>query len=166
MQKLNLQTGRKDQKILLKKIQDLVHSQVKDTNFYNQYVQLVNTSKDGGDFNIIFVTKDGKRVNTSLIDFTSNANNYYYKISGKDSVSVNYTFTTDNGKSIKKNFLFYGDDYASKIDVELENMDDVISSYRYDVEWSNGLNFLEENSVDEATHANASAFSGDEQVND
>ncbi|MDP2038419.1 MAG: YidC/Oxa1 family insertase periplasmic-domain containing protein, partial [Ignavibacteria bacterium] len=45
-----------------------------------------------------------------------------------------------------------------------EKMDDVISSYRYDVEWSNGLNFLEENSVDEATHANASAFSGDEQV--
>jgi YidC/Oxa1 family membrane protein insertase len=156
--------GAKIRRYFLKKYKTWYHNQVKDTNFYNQYVQLVNTAKNGGDFNIIFVTKDGKRVNTSLIDFTSNANNYYYKVNGKDSVSVNYTFTTDDGKSIKKNFLFYGDDYASKIDIELENMNDVISSYRYDVEWSNGLNFLEENSVEEATHANASAFSGDEQV--
>lgn len=156
--------GAKIRRYFLKKYKTWYHNQVKDTNFYNQYVQLVNTAKNGGDFNIIFVTKDGKRVNTSLIDFTTNANNYYYKVSGKDSVSVNYIFTTDDGKSIKKNFLFYGDDYASKIDIELENMNDVISSYRYDVEWSNGLNFLEENSVDEATLANASAFSGDEQV--
>ena len=156
--------GAKIRRYFLKQFKTWYHADVKDTNFYNQYVQLVNTAKDGGDFNIIFVTKDGKRVNTSSIDFTSDAKNAYYKIGGKDSVALNYTFTTDDGKSIKKNFLFYGSNYASKIDIELDKMDDVISSYRYDVEWSNGLNFLEENSVDEANHANASAFSGDEQV--
>lgn len=156
--------GAKIRRYFLKKYKTWYHADVKDANFYNQQVQLVNTTKDGGDFNIIFVTKDGKRINTSSIDFVSNANYYFYKISGKDSLAVNYTFTTDDGKAIKKNFLFYGNNYASKIDIELEKMDDVISSYRYDVEWSNGLNFLEENSVDEATHANASAFSGDEQV--
>ncbi len=156
--------GAKIRRYFLKRYKTWYHNDVKDTNFYNQHVQLVNTTKDGGDFNIIFVTKDGKRVNTSSIDFVSNANNYFYKISGKDSLALNYTFKTDDGKAIKKNFLFYGNNYASKIDVELEKMDDVISSYRYDVEWSNGLNFLEENSVDEATHSNASAFSGDEQV--
>ena len=43
-------------------------------------------------------------------------------------------------------------------------MDDIISSYRYDVEWSTGLNFVEENSVDEANYSNAAAFSGDEKV--
>ena len=43
-------------------------------------------------------------------------------------------------------------------------MDSVISGYRYDVEWSNGINFVEENSVDEANYSNASAYSGDEQV--
>lgn len=156
--------GAKIRRYFLKKYKTWYHNEIKDTNFYNQQVQLINTSKEGGDFNIIFVTKDGKRVNTSQIDFTSNANNYYYKVSGKDSVAIDYTFTTADGKSIKKDFLFYGDNYAAQISVELEKMDDVISSYRYDVEWSNGLNFLEENSVDEATHANASAFSGDEQV--
>ncbi|MBA4407577.1 preprotein translocase YidC [bacterium] len=156
--------GAKIRRYFLKRYKTWYHNDVKDTNIYNQQVQLVNTAKDGGDFNIIFVTKDGKRVNTSKIDFTTTANNYYYKVSGQDSIAVNYIFKTDEGRAIKKNFLFYGNNYASQIAIELENMNDVISSYRYDVEWSNGLNFLEENSADEATHANASAFSGDEQV--
>jgi YidC/Oxa1 family membrane protein insertase len=43
-------------------------------------------------------------------------------------------------------------------------MDDVISSYRYDVVWSNGLINQEENSVDEANYSSASAYSGDEKV--
>ncbi|MFA7229147.1 MAG: membrane protein insertase YidC, partial [Melioribacteraceae bacterium] len=156
--------GAKIRRYFLKKYKTWYHNQVKDTNFFNQYVQLVNTTKDGGDFNIIFVTKEGKRVNTSSIDFTSDAKNYYYKLNGKDSLSVGYTFTTEDGRAIKKNFRFFGDDYASKIDIVLEKMDDIISSYRYDLEWSHGINFLEENSADEANYSNASAYSGDEQV--
>ena len=155
--------GAKIRRYFIKKYKTWYHADVKDTNFYNQHVQLVS-SKNGGDFNIIFVTKEGRLVNTSSIDFNSKATNYYYKVSSKDSVAVNYEFLTDQGKAIRKNFVFYGDNYASKIDVELENMDDVISSYRYDVVWSNGLVNLEENSVDEANHSNASAYSGEEQV--
>ncbi|PKL84405.1 MAG: preprotein translocase YidC [Ignavibacteriae bacterium HGW-Ignavibacteriae-3] len=156
--------GAKVRRYFLKQYKTWYHNDVKDTNFFNQHVQLVNTQKDGGDLNIIFVTKDGKRVNTSSIDFTSNANNYYYKISGEDSLSIDYTFITAEGKAIKKNFRFFGNDYASKIDIVLEKMDEVISSYRYDIEWTGGLNFAEENSVDEANHTSASAYSGDEQV--
>src|SRR3989339_974676 len=155
--------GAKIRRYFLKKYQTWYHNDVKDTNFYNQHVQLVS-SKNGGDFNIIFVTKEGKLVNTSSIDFNSSATNYYYKVSSKDSVAINYEFATDKGKAIRKNFVFYGDNYASKINVELENMNDVISSYRYDVVWSTGLVNLEENSVDEATQSSASAYSGDEQV--
>ena len=43
-------------------------------------------------------------------------------------------------------------------------MDDIISGYRYDVVWSNGLNFVEGNSVDEANNSHASAFSADDQL--
>lgn len=155
--------GAKIRRYFLKKYKTWYHNDVKDTNFFNQHVQLVD-SRNGGDLNIIFVTKEGKLVNTSSIDFTSSASKYYYKISDKDSLAISYVFTTDNGNTIKKNFILYGDNYASKIDFELEKMDDVISSYSYDVVWSNGLNNLEENSVDEANYSNASAFSGDEQV--
>lgn len=163
--KIELTTkGARIRKYYLKKYGTWYHNEVKDTsNFYDKHVQLVN-SKNGGDFNIIFVTKEGKLVNTSQLDFNSSLQNYYYKISSNDSLSVSFTFSADNGKSIKKNFIFYGNDYASNVDIELENMADVISSYRYDVVWSNGVNFVEKNSVDEATSSSASAFAGDEQV--
>jgi len=155
--------GAKIRRYFIKKYKTWYHNLVKDTTFYNQHVQLVN-SENGGDFNIIFVTKEGKLVNTSAIDFKSSATNYNYKVSGNDSLSINYEFLTDKGNAIRKNFVFYGDNYASKIDVELENMTDIISSYRYDIVWSSGLVNLEENSVDEATSSDASAYSGEEQV--
>lgn len=156
--------GAKIRRYYLKHYKTWYHNDIKDTTFYNQHVQLVNTTANGGDLNIIFGTKDGKRVNTSNIDFTTTANNYYYKVTGKDSLSIAFVFTADNGKAIKKNFIIYGDNYASKVDIELDNMDDVVSGYRYDLEWSNGVCNVEENSVDEANYSKASAFSGDEQV--
>lgn len=156
--------GAKIRRYFLKKFKTWYHNEVKDTNFYNQYVQLVNTSKSGGDFNIIFVTKEGKLVNTSSLDFTTPADNYYYKVTGKDSLKLSYKFSAGGDKSIIKDFVFYGNDYASKVEVELNDMQDIISSYRYDVVWSDGLNFVEKNSVDEATHANASVYAGDEQT--
>jgi YidC/Oxa1 family membrane protein insertase len=156
--------GAKIRRYFLKKFKTWYHNEVKDTNFYNQYVQLINTSKSGGDFNIIFVTKEGKLVNTSSLDFTTPADNYYYKVTGKDSLKLSYKFSAGGDKSIIKDFVFYGSDYASKVEVELNDMQDIISSYRYDVVWSDGLNFVEKNSVDEATHANASVYAGDEQT--
>ncbi|HOI29073.1 MAG TPA: membrane protein insertase YidC [Melioribacteraceae bacterium] len=133
------------------------------TNFYDRHVQLVNPSQ-GGDFNIIFVTKEGKLVNTAALDFNSNVNQHYYRLSGTDSLVANYEFKTPDNRYIRKNFVFYANDYASRVDVELENMNDIISSFRYDVVWSNGINFTEKNSVDEANFSNTSAFAGDEQV--
>ena len=158
--------GARIRRCFLKKFKTWYHNNipVSDTNFFNQHVQLINTKKNGGDFSIIFVTKDGKLVNTSSLDFNSSASNYYYKITGKDSLVLNYTFSTENGKAIKKNFIFFGDNYASKVDIEFDNMDDIISGYRYDVVWSNGLNFVEGNSVDEANNSHASAFSADDQL--
>ena len=155
--------GARIRRYFLKKYKTWYHNEVKDTSFYTQDVQLVNTQKEGGDFNIIFVTKEGRLVNTAQLDFTASAQNYYYRISGKDSLAIEYTFTTGN-KSIKKDFVFYADNYASKVNVKLDNMEDLISSYRYDVVWSDGINFVEKNSVDEATHANASVFAGGEQT--
>ncbi|MBI3123526.1 MAG: membrane protein insertase YidC [Ignavibacteriales bacterium] len=156
--------GGKIRRVFLKKFNTWYYSKTKDTTFYKKYVQLVNTGKNGGDFNIIFVTKDGKLVNTSSLDFNANKNNSYYRLSGKDSLSIEYAFSGENGKKIKKNFMFFGDKYDSKVDIVLENLEDVISSFRYDVVWQNGLNFVEENSVDEANYSHANIYAGEENV--
>lgn len=155
--------GARIRKYYLKKYETWYHDKVNELDFYNRHVQLVNP-QNGGDFNIIFVTKEGKLVNTSNLDFISSAKDYYYKLSGSDSLVVDYTFTSGDNKIIKKTFVFYGNNYASNVDIELENLEDIISSYRYDVVWSNGINFTEKNSVDEANHSNASVYAGEEQT--
>lgn len=155
--------GGRIKRFYLKQYKTWYHSDVKDTSYYTQQVQLVS-SKSGGDLSVIFLTKEGKLVNTSILDFTPSLNNSHYIISGNDSLSLSYIFSTDNGKTIKKNFKLFGNNYASKIDLEFENMDDIISGFRYDLVWSSGLNFVEKNATDEATHSNASAYMGEEQV--
>jgi YidC/Oxa1 family membrane protein insertase len=155
--------GGRIKRFYLKQYKTWYHSDVKDTSYYTQQVQLVS-SKSGGDLSVIFLTKEGKLVNTSILDFTPSLNNSHYIISGNDSLSLSYIFSTDNGKTIKKNFKLFGNNYASKMDLEFENMDDIISGFRYDLVWSSGLNFVEKNATDEATHSNASAYMGEEQV--
>lgn len=156
--------GGRIKRVFLKKYYTWYNHITKDTTFYKKYVQIVNTAKNGGDFNLLFVTKEGKLVSTSNIDFSSNAKNYYYKLSGKDSLALDYTFTGDSGKVIRKSFVFFGNRYDSKVDIILENMQDFISSFRYDVVWQNGLSFVEENSVDEANFSQANVFTADELV--
>lgn len=155
--------GGKIRKYYLKKYGTWYYKKIDENDFYNRHVQLINQT-NGGDLDLIFVTQDGELVNTSKLDFKSSANTYYYSITGGDSLSITYTFAVEDGKEIRKHFVFYGNDYQSKFNVEMVGMNNIIAGLRYDVEWASGLNFVEENSVDEATYANSSAYLADEQL--
>jgi len=136
-----------------------------DSNdFYRNHVQLVNTTRDNGDLNIVFMTKDGKLLNTSSAFFTPDANKAYYKIGEKDSLSISFRLILEGDRSIEKNYLFKGKDYSFRCDVVLNNMNEVISNYRYDLVWTSGINFVENNSADEANYSNASFYAGGEQT--
>lgn len=153
--------GGRIRKYYLKEFETWYHRKFDESDFYNTHVQLVNGK---GDLNVVFVTKDGKLVNTANVDFKTEADNFYYKISGDETVSLSYEFALAENQKVKKTFTFHGNNYASDVDVELVNLNNIISSYRYDLVWSNGINFVEEISTDEATYSNASAYTGEEQV--
>ncbi len=155
--------GARIRKFYLKEYKTWYHRDVPDSNFYDNHVQLVN-SREGGDFNILFVTKNGQLINTKHLPFTSSVSDYQYSIPSEDSLTIKYTYSLGEDKSIVKTFTFYGDSYAANVDIELNNLDEMISSYTYDVLWENGINFVEQNSVDEASFTTASAYSGGEQV--
>ncbi len=139
------------------------HELPKDAPYYKKFVQLVNEDKDG-DFNISFVSKDGKLVNTADALFNYNENKTHYKLSGDDSLVISFAVPFANGGSLKKEYVIKGNDYGVRCNVAMENMQNIISNYRYDVSWNNGIEFLEENTFGEATYANASVYSGDEQI--
>jgi len=153
--------GGKIRKYYLKKYQTWYYDNYEESDFYNRHVQLLNQT-NGGDLDIVFITQQGKLVNTSKLDFTTDAVNYHYKISGTDSLQISYSHNIDDEKVIRKNFTLFGNNYRSKFDVELIKMNTIIGDRRYDVEWASGINFLELNSVDEAEYAKASFLSGGE----
>lgn len=156
--------GARIRKYYLKEYQTWYHREIGDTtNFYDKHVQLINP-QEGGDLNLIFVSQNGQLINTADINFESNAKDYWYKLQGDDSLKITYTFEAGPEELIKRTYVFYGNDYNSKMEVELVNMNEIISGMRYDLEWAHGINFVEANSVDEANYSNASAFSGGEQV--
>lgn len=138
------------------------NSSPKANDFYSRHVNLINSGE--GDLNIAFISKDGKLLNTADASFSSDAKNAYYQLKDNDSLTINYTLKVDENSSIVKSYTIKENDYAARCDIQLNNMQDIISSERYDLVWANGISFVEQNSVDEATYSNASAYSGDEQV--
>lgn len=155
--------GGRIRKFYLKNYQTWYHRDIPDTNFYDNHVQLVN-QMEGGDFNLLFVTKDGQLINTKNLPFESSLTNWHYTIGTTDSLTLKYIYSFGEDKEIIKSYTFYGNRYSANVDIELKNLHDIISSYTYDVMWETGINFVEDNSVDEATFTAGSAYSGGEQV--
>ena len=108
--------GGRIRKYYLKEFETWYHRDFDESDFYNTHVQLIN---DKGDFNIVFVTKDGRLVNTANVEFETNADNYFYKISGEETVSLVYEFSLSDTQKVKKTFSFSGNKYASNVDIEL-----------------------------------------------
>jgi YidC/Oxa1 family membrane protein insertase len=133
-----------------------------DTTTYKTMVQLIN-HPIGDPYDLAFVTTDGKAINTGELIFSTSKNEAHYKLSGSDSLGIEFTLKTGGGE-IKKIYTFYGDKYSARSDIQLIGMNNIISNNAYDVVWESGIRFVEENSVDEANFSNASVYYGDEQV--
>jgi YidC/Oxa1 family membrane protein insertase len=135
----------------------------KGKNFYYEQVQLINYSR-GGEYNLSFVTSDGKAINTGDLDFSFSGIKNHYTLRKNDSLALFFTLNVGDGRKLVKHFTFYGDKYVINTEVELSDLGSVISNGAVDLVWNNGIRFVEENTVDEATYSNASAFYGGEQV--
>lgn len=151
-------------KYYLKKFKNWYSAHSSDTaNFYKTHVQLINYAK-GNEYNLSFVTTDGKAVNTKNLDFDVDANKSSYTVKDGDSLTISFTYNISADKYLRKTYVFYGDKYSFKSKIELKGLNDIISNDTYDVVWSNGIRFVEENSVDEARFSNASVYYGGERV--
>jgi len=150
-------------KIFLKKYKNWYSVNANGNDYYKTSVELINY-KMGNTFDLSFVSADGKAINTGNLFFNCDLNKAKYSVAAKDSLVLNYTLEEKNGSKIVKKFTFYGDKYVIKSDIELIDMNKIISNNSYDLVWSNGIKFVEKNTVDEANYSDASVFSGGEQV--
>ncbi|MDY0083276.1 MAG: membrane protein insertase YidC [Ignavibacteriaceae bacterium] len=151
-------------KIFLKRFNNWYSANKKgDQENFLDKVQLINYSK-GGSYDLSFVSVDGHGINTKDFTFQSNLTSSDIRLTGTDSLQVDYKLQVEPGKTITKTFIFFADKYEVKSDIIFSGLSNNISSNSYDLVWENGIRFVEKNSVDEASYSNASVYYGDEQV--
>ncbi|MBI1803346.1 MAG: membrane protein insertase YidC [Ignavibacteriae bacterium] len=141
-----------------------LHSWVlKKYKTWNQYpVNLINgdTAKE---FNLVFLTSDGKLINTKQFTFeVDRSNDEVIALGDADSFKVNFILRIDEKRRIVKSLTFHGSGYSFDAEYRFEGMQDVISNYEYQVTWENGLRYLEHNSINESNSAKAYTFAGGE----
>jgi YidC/Oxa1 family membrane protein insertase len=152
-------------KYFLKKYENWYsHKSDLNKDFYYTQVQLIDYTENGGGPDLSFVSADGKAINTANLDFISNAFKSYYKLTGNDSLVINYTFIVAGNKYLEKSLIVYGDKYSMKCNLKLVGLNDVIGSNDIDLVWNRGMRSVEQNSVDETLYSNASVFYGGDHV--
>ncbi|HUN67112.1 MAG TPA: membrane protein insertase YidC [Bacteroidota bacterium] len=119
--------------------------------------------RPGGDFNMIFLTADGKLINTRQLDFSlDRPAGSVNSITGTDSLTLTFTLSVDGNSKLVKKLTFHADRYDFDADFQFVGMQQIISNYEYQVVWENGLRYQEANTINESNFAKASAFSGGE----
>ncbi len=132
-----------------------------NTPWFKKFIQLINIDR-GNELDLSFITKNGKLVETSKLEFQLANKPNYYKIDESDSLTLVFTFQFDETRSVQKIFKFYGNSYQSKFDVKFNKMSDYITGENYDITWNNGINFVELDATQEATYATGNAYTGGE----
>ena len=107
-----------------------------DENDFNNHVQLINY-KRGGSYDISFVSNDGKGINTKELTFISDKSPLTYKLSQSDSLTINYTFELETGKTLLKSYTFFADKYEIRSKITFTGFSNLISNNSYDLIWSN-----------------------------
>lgn len=129
-----------------------------------QPVQLVDFDH-GGDFSLLFMSTDGKKVDTRNLYFEFGISpRTTVELKKDESYAVDLVLSISPEKKIIKRYVFTNGKYDIRTDVTLVNLQDVVANYEYQVTWDHGLRYAEHNSVDESSFAMGYAYSGGELI--
>lgn len=126
-------------------------------------VQLVDYEK-AGDFSLLFVTTDGKKINTRDLYFDAPfRQGEHVKLEADQEYSLSLSLPTSAGGSIVKTLVFKNGRYDLDTKFQFNKMTEVIA-FEYQVVWETGLRYAEHNSIDESTFSAAYAYAGKELI--
>ncbi len=103
-----------------------------------------------GQLYLRFLTMDGKRIDSRDLYFDLDYKKDSVKLRGKDSLTITGRLRIDDNKEIIQRLTFYGNTYNIKTEIEVRNLDEILTNRGYDYCWSGGMVFQEQNSVDES----------------
>jgi len=132
---------------------------------WNGYpVQMVSPDH-GGNYSLLFTTKEGKLVNTRSLQFDASFRPWEkIELEGEDSLIVDLVLNVSASSRIVKRLVFRNGRYTLESRFEFVNMQDIIANYEYAITWENGIPYAEHNSVNESGFSHAYAFAGGEKT--
>ncbi len=132
---------------------------------WNGYPVELVSYKHSGDFNVLFQSADGRLINTQGLYFHAPfKNNTVVKLAKHQTYKLSFALTLGDSSEIVRDYTFTGGDYNFISQVEFMNMEQYIANYQYQLVWQHGLNYTEENSVDESSFSTAYADNGGDIV--
>lgn len=127
----------------------------KYNSWYGKPAQLI--TPHSRELSLSFFSNDGQKIDSRDLDFTILPAGESFKISGNQSLTLTAKLQVAGGSYIAKKMTFHGDKYSFDAGVTFSNMESFLSQKRFDISWNGGVQFQEENSVDESNTAVAIA---------
>lgn len=107
------------------------------------------------EYGFSFRAMNGRKVSSETVPFTFETTTDTIFVSPGQTVTVRATARVAGGGSISRTYTFSGDHYQLQTSISLDGMEPVIpqTSRFVHLEWRHGLNYQEQNSVDESNNA-------------
>jgi YidC/Oxa1 family membrane protein insertase len=135
-------------------------------NYLGPEGNVVTFLKEGEGNLVIQLPTSGDTINTGKVNFEwENAAEFFGDVINLErgqSRELVFKCEIAPGKAIQKKFYFSGDEYAIRMQVEFENLQDVIQGYSYFLSWQTGLESTEKNVSEDMNYAKAYALANKE----
>ncbi|NTU96694.1 MAG: membrane protein insertase YidC [Chlorobiaceae bacterium] len=118
------------------------------------------TNPGKGSLSLLFQTKDGKKIDTRDLFFTSLSADTLRSITGNQTYTVSYRLDVAPGQALDVTYLFSGQSYKVDYDVKMTGFASELAGSEYQLQWDGGLVYTEKNREEEATNALAGAYLG------
>ena len=118
------------------------------------------TSRDKGALSLLFLSSDGKRIDTRDLYFKSMSVDPVRTITGRQKLTLVYLLPVDAGRNIQVTYTFTGDSYTIGYDLKMTGFGSTIAGNQYQLTWDGGLAYSEKNTKDESASALASSYLG------
>jgi YidC/Oxa1 family membrane protein insertase len=123
---------------------------------------VTNTGK--GALSLIFQTKEGKKIDTRDLYFTSLSADTLRSISGKQTYTLSYHLDVAPGQALDITYLFNGQSYKVDYDIRMTGLSTELAGNEYQLQWDGGLTYTEKNRKDESMNALACGYLGGSMV--
>ncbi|NTV92589.1 MAG: membrane protein insertase YidC [Chlorobiaceae bacterium] len=120
---------------------------------------LVSTP-DKGALSLLFLSNDGKKIDTRDLYFRSVSLDTLKTLSGTDRYVIRYMLDVTPEKAIAITYGFTGNSYRIDYDVKLTGFKNALVGNEYQVQWDGGLVYSEKNREDESHNALAGSYLG------